>query len=220
MKRLLLVLGAVVIVASGVAAVSAYEGHLINVTAHVENAMKLSTNMVYYGTIFPQEWSTRDIWVKFSQSFCLTTQTRVGHIDYSIWLGWKPKDSGGYYPWLGDALYIGVDADDAWPTTAPVPGDLYPVGPNRPNTKPGAMWVMDGGTLAKGQIGQNSIDRITIGMDTPVFEGYYNKLTDVPVKPSGLDHPTVIIEKGTDRYYPEEGVTLGVDITFQVTRIY
>jgi hypothetical protein len=66
----------------------------------------------------------------------------------------------------------------------------------------------------------NLNDIITIGLDTPVFEGYYNKYTDPIPKPSGLDAPTVIILKtDTDRYFPE-GVTLGVDIKIQITDIY
>jgi hypothetical protein len=62
MKKVLLVLGALVIVLSGVAMVSAYEAHVINVTAHVENAIVLEgvgigPDYEYdFGTVFPEEW--------------------------------------------------------------------------------------------------------------------------------------------------------------------
>jgi hypothetical protein len=64
-------------------------------------------------------------------------------------------------------------------------------------------------------------DIITVGIDTPVFEGYWNELTDLLAnpngKPSGLDQPTVVL-KG-DRNVPE-GITLGADIVIQITRIW
>jgi hypothetical protein len=55
-----------------------------------------------------------------------------------------------------------------------------------------------------------------LALDTPVFEGYYNPWTDVPVKPSGLDAPTVILTG--DRNVPD-GIMLGVDLKIQVTDI-
>jgi hypothetical protein len=64
----------------------------------------------------------------------------------------------------------------------------------------------------------NSADLITIGLDAPVFEGYYNPLTDPEPKPSGLNDPTLIIMKNDPRWNPD-GVDLGVDIKIQVTWI-
>ncbi|MEE8471785.1 MAG: hypothetical protein V3S82_01315, partial [Dehalococcoidia bacterium] len=90
MKGILLGLSVLVLVLSGVAAVSAYEAHLINVTAHVENAMTVDTAAIDYGTMFPEEWYTTDFHVTVSESFCEETQTRVSKIDYSIWVEWKP----------------------------------------------------------------------------------------------------------------------------------
>jgi hypothetical protein len=74
--------------------------------------------------------------------------------------------------------------------------------------------------LNKEQATPNFLDVITIGLDVPVFEGYWNSLTDVDPKPSGLSAPTVVIlESDTDRYFPD-GIDLGVDIKIQVTRIW
>jgi len=63
----------------------------------------------------------------------------------------------------------------------------------------------------------NLNDTITLGLDVPVFQGYYNELTDVATKPSGLDAPTVILTG--DRNVPT-GITLGMDLKIQVTDIW
>ncbi len=218
MKKLVLVLGAVVLVASGVSAVSAYEAHLINVTAHVENAMTVARRHIDYGTVFPEEWTLDEFYVRISSSFCAETQTRVSMINYSVYVEWKEDPAGGYYPWLGDAMYIGIDAVNLWPAAAG--GDLTYVGPAPPPGPPGAMWVMDSPIPLSKVAPFNFGDYITIGIDVPVFEGYYNALTDVPVKQSGMDHPTVIIlESDADRWFPD-GVDLGADVKIQVTDIF
>ena len=54
-KKILLGLVAVLIVISGVAGMSAFEAHVINVTAKIENALKVDTTPIDYGTVFPQE---------------------------------------------------------------------------------------------------------------------------------------------------------------------
>jgi hypothetical protein len=216
MKIGLLVLAALVTAASGVAMVSAYEAHLINVRAHVENAMLVDTGEINFGTVFPQEWFTRDFTVSTSTSFCAPTQTRVNKIDYSIYVEWKPIPGTSpveYYHWLGDALYIGIDAATKLPIAAG--GNLTPVGPTPPPGPPGAKWVMDSSEpIFKGV---NLTDKITVGLDVPVFKGYYNALSDVATKPSGLNAPTVILEG--NRNVPA-GITLGADIKIQVTNVY
>ena len=56
-KKVLLGLAALLMVSSGVAMVSAYEAHTVNVTAHVENAIALSPqagwDLGQFGTVFP-----------------------------------------------------------------------------------------------------------------------------------------------------------------------
>jgi hypothetical protein len=65
-------------------------------------------------------------------------------------------------------------------------------------------------------------ERVVIGLDVPVFRGYYNELTDPEPKPSHRDDPTVIIEPWEDRYPDNmaDGITLGAEIKVQVTKIY
>jgi hypothetical protein len=175
--------------------------------------------------VFPEEWVIKEFKVGVSTSFCDCYQIRVLNIDYDVYVVPKVLSEGPpvvYYPWLGDALYIGVDAIDKWPTTAthPGPGDLVPVGTGQPPV----LVISD--SLTKPRFGHpgdpdDQTDTITVGIDTPVFEGYWNELTDLLAnpngKPSGLDQPTVVL-KG-DRNVPD-GITLGADIVIQITRIW
>jgi hypothetical protein len=177
--------------------------------------------------VFPEEWVLEDFSVGVSDSFCSELQWRVTMIDYGIWVEWKPvygtANPVEYYPWLGDALYIGIDVTDKWPQNAPVPGELVWVGAALPPGAPGtgALKVMQSSLSLDKTDSNNLNDTITIGLDVPVFEGYYNVLTDPTPKPSGLNAPTVVILKSdTDRYFPgNDGVTLGVDLKIQVEDI-
>jgi len=235
MKKVLLVLVALVLVVSGVAAVSAYEAHVINVRAKVENALTTTPFKLDFGTVFPEEWMIKSAVVQHSQSFCASNQWRVTAVNYSIWVEWKTLSDNGtpgdpyddeYYPWLGDALYIGIDVSDPdkqKPEDAG--GDLKWVGDVAPPGPPGALWVMDSPQpIWKEWEGSgNPGDLIVVGLDVPVFEDFYNEATDNisnPVKPSGLNGPTVVILKtDTDRWHPD-GVTLGADLKIQVTDIW
>ncbi len=227
MKKVLLVLAALMLVSSGVAAVSAYEAHVINVKAHVENAMEVRATAIDFGTVFPEEWWIKEFTLGTSNSFCAGTQQRVTKIDYSIWVEWKPIPGTApveYYPWLGDALYVGIDVLAAQPKAA----DLVPVGgppPGAPGTS--ALWVMDAPIPLHKKAPYNFNDTITVGLDVPVFEGYYNELTDMLQadgtylpKPSGLNAPTLVIAKTDPRWIPIDGVDLGLDLKIQVTNIW
>ena len=219
MKRVLLVLGALVTVFSGVAMVSAYEAHVINVTAHVENAMKLQSvgigpDYEYdFGTVFPEEWMLKTFVVRVSDSFCELDQTTRLNIDYDIWV----EEKEGYY-WLGDALYFCVNWNFTTYPLGPKAADMTDVGPTMPTPSAPAIYVLSD-SLHKIN---NIQDGVTMALDVPVFEGYYNENTDVDTKPSGKNVPTVEIKKGESRYPTDMslGVDLGADVKIQVTRIY
>ncbi|MBZ9572904.1 hypothetical protein KJA17_01840, partial [Patescibacteria group bacterium] len=85
-KKILLIIITVVVVAGGVAAFSAFEAHVINVTAHIENALKVLpvTGELTFGTVFPQEYLEKKIWITTSESFCDPDQERVYDIGYKI----------------------------------------------------------------------------------------------------------------------------------------
>jgi len=243
-KKLLLVLGALVMTVSGVAMVSAYEAHTVNVRAKVENALHLDRAVMDFGTVFPEEWFTEGFKVIRSTSFCEVTQGgRTGYgdmvdaIDYEVWVVRKPVESPppepypnpvedidgvNYYYWLGDALYIGIfnygtplDPALMYPDDADISGH-------------GALGVLKHvttstapiltGTITKSEYGAPNewYDNIVVGLDVPVFASHWNQLTDVPIKPSGRNGPTLKLTG--DRNV--QGIVLGADIVIQVTRIY
>jgi len=86
-KKILLGLGATVAVIAGIAAFSAYEAHVINVTAHIENALAVSTKEIAFGTVFPQEYTEEQFTISLSSSFM--AEDRVDDVDYVI--KQKPK---------------------------------------------------------------------------------------------------------------------------------
>lgn len=70
---------------------AAFEAHVVNVTAKIENALDVHPQSIQYGTVFPQEHLFSDFFIGFSQSFSVDTQTRVGKVDYVIKQKPKPK---------------------------------------------------------------------------------------------------------------------------------
>jgi len=74
-------------VAFGVVGMSAFEAHVINVTATIENALSIPVEPINYGTVFPQEQLDRQITVALSDSF--NSERRVDDVSYII--RQKPK---------------------------------------------------------------------------------------------------------------------------------
>jgi hypothetical protein len=244
---------ALLVVVSGVAAVSAFEAHAINVKAKVENALSVPTTSLHFGTMFPEEFFLTTFQVRTSESFCASSQTRMLDIDYEVWAEWKVLDDNGtpdpgddtYYPWLGEAAWLaylpwgtvlddldisgdfncttqGFDPPDG---TVNLADDTFPdrtvwfhVG-SAPDGPPGAKPVMGSLGLHKPAAGGIRGDRIALAIDSPVFEEYYNALTDVCPKPNGLDKPTWVIASDDPRHVPG-GIEMGLDLKIQVVRIY
>ena len=92
-KKILISLGAIVAVVGGVAAFSAFEAHVINVTAHIENALYVNTTPIDFGTVFPQEYVTEEFTVQLSTSFI--AEDNADDVDYII--KQKPKPKGDPY---------------------------------------------------------------------------------------------------------------------------
>jgi len=86
-KKILLTLVAFVAVAVGVVGMSAFEAHVINVTATIKNALSVDTTPIEFGTVFPQEELDYEFEITLSQSFIDTG--RVDNVDYMI--RQKPK---------------------------------------------------------------------------------------------------------------------------------
>ena len=82
MKKILLGLLAIVVVVGGVAGLSAFEAHIINVTAHIENALSLDAYGIDFGTVFPQEYVEKPFTISLSQSF--KDETDVASVSYEL----------------------------------------------------------------------------------------------------------------------------------------
>jgi len=81
-------MAAILAVAVGVVGVSAFEAHVINVTAHIENALSVNTTPLEFGTVFPQEYLEKPFEVNLSASFLAAD--RVDDVEYKIVQKLKP----------------------------------------------------------------------------------------------------------------------------------
>jgi hypothetical protein len=238
MKKVILILAAIVLVASGVAAVSAYEAHVINVKAKVENALSVNTSDVNFGTVFPEEWISVHRNVELSDSAVSELEDDLVAVNVSFYAEWKEctGETGYYYDndtdtwdagtanycnWMGDFLYVGWNVNGQAPS-------MTLVGPAQ-GPPPFAQKI-----LTDGRLTDDSTNQLHIAIDVPVFEGFYNPLTDMLQedgtylpKPSGLDDPTYIVPDGSRMYtdmaehpaYDPDGMNFGVDLKIQVTGI-
>jgi len=75
-------------VMAGVVGMSAFEAHIINVTAHIENALKVASDPISFGTVFPQEYVERPFDINLSDSFM--GAGRVDDVKYAINQKLKP----------------------------------------------------------------------------------------------------------------------------------
>ncbi len=88
-KKIILALVALVAVSFGVVGLSAYEAHILNVTANIENSLTvpLETTGMSFGTVFPEEVMYKNFDIQLSSSFL--TEPRVDDVEYLI--RQKPK---------------------------------------------------------------------------------------------------------------------------------
>src|SRR3989338_1424568 len=106
MKKIILGIASVGAVLALVPMFAAFEAHVVNVTARIENALFVHPQSIEYGTVFPQEHLLSDFFITFSESFSTTNQTRVGKVDYVI--KQKPKPREAY------VVQVGVEAARDW----------------------------------------------------------------------------------------------------------
>jgi hypothetical protein len=217
MKKFIISMVALLAIVSAVVAVSAFEAHFVNVKAHVELALIVSPGELNFGTVFPEEWLKKDFSIALSPSF--VGQARVNCVHYSMYATFKPiPDTALYYPWMGDFTYILVNADltPGWDATttgayligsAPTP---FPTGYKSADAGPG---VNNTSSLYASPV------TIGVGIDAPVFVGYYNPATDVKPKPSGLQGPTLVIQTN-DLRWTGQSFDCGLDLIIQVTGMH
>ena len=90
---------------------AAFEAHVINVTAKIENALLVPVDPIAFGTVFPQEQLERTLPISLSQSFL--DEDRVDDVEYII--RQKPKcgvvheEDGTVNPsWTGHVVVVPV----------------------------------------------------------------------------------------------------------------
>ncbi len=87
MKKIILGLGIFAVSLALIPMFAAFEAHVINVTAKIENALSVPTDPITFGTVFPQEHLNKPLRVALSQSFI--DENRVDDVEYFI--RQKPK---------------------------------------------------------------------------------------------------------------------------------
>jgi len=167
-KKVLLLVSALLIVFSGVAAVSAYEGHMVDVKAHVENALIVNpTDEVGFGTVFPQEKLESQVYVSLSESFI--SQGRYSSVEYKVY--WEPKPVADHQVCtnMSDGTFI----------------PIYPyidVKIDGVTINASSYIDMGNGVMFVGlydlDIASDRCDVIHLILDPPVAAKYYNPLTD------------------------------------------
>lgn len=83
-KKIFLVIGALVVSLAAMPLFAAFEAHVVNVTAEIENALFVHPQSLEYGTVFPQEYLLSRFFVTFSESFSERDQRRVGTVEYLV----------------------------------------------------------------------------------------------------------------------------------------
>ena len=87
MKKILAVLAATSAAVLMVPLFAAFEAHVVNVTARIENALSVPVEPIAFGTVFPQEKLFRELPVRLAQS--VFDEGRVDDVEYFI--RQKPK---------------------------------------------------------------------------------------------------------------------------------
>jgi hypothetical protein len=237
-RKVILTFAALLMVASGVAAVSAYEAHTINVKAHVENALYVDTAEIDFGTSFPEEIRIAEANITLSESANASlgdgqVSGNLSSVTYKVFAEYKTLVAGDppeFYKWMGPWLWVGDEnATDPLPETDNLTGIGWVRVGAQPDTgfdyatENGVVWPSP---MAKEILGfeatldaTNRADMLRVMLLTPAFHNDYNQYTDELVKP---DWWLELIEGGL---WPrlsgdgQEGVDLGVDLKIQVTNI-
>lgn len=248
LKKIPMIFGAAALAVSGIAAVSAFESHVVNVEAHVENALSISTVSHDFGTVFPEEWLTTQIDVNLSDSF-KDDQTRVNTVVFDVYVFCKPGTSPIRH-FMGDVGYLAYQ-----PGTPGLPGAGGTT--SKPPTVAGgsvqAPWTYigppDAATAPNGCTGAGAADEgivkvtgladsrlstipgvapitntLWVGIDVAVCDFNYNSGTDPKPKPSGFDRPTIVLGSGDPGFTAQSINTeceydIGMEVKFQITAI-
>jgi hypothetical protein len=185
MKRIIFLVAALLTVFSGVAAVTAYEGHAIDVKAHVENAILVDNYEADFGITFPQEPKEMSCWIGLSESF--RSQPTWSTVNYSLY--WEPKPIN-HTP-VGGVPATGIDPDNdgmfepIYPyISIKIDGALQSPDANKNITKNEVTAVYAGsGDMSWSSDMQDDIHMI---FTPPVVDKWYNVTTDPKPNPGVL----------------------------------
>ena len=228
MKKVVLIFGALLLVVSGIAAVSAFEGHSVDIRAHVENALAMPYYDIDFGSMFPQESDEDYIHIGLSESF--RNQSRVSSVRYVV--GWEnksvedypealdPDDDGWFEPIYP---FITLEDSDGEPTDGVYPADTPPTWLETPYPEWLAGWgVMHiDVTTPEDEWDGDVCDTWHLIFDVPVFDEYYNEYTDPrfisgTLKLADKDYE-LVTENICDEYEVEvPHADLGNNLKFQV----
>ena len=219
MKKVFLISLGLAVVIAAAPLFAAYEAHVINVTAHIENALKITPpSDISFGTVFPQEYHEKHMWVTTSESFCEGDQRRVLNIDYKIVQ--KPKcinDAGEYAEvnYWDDECPEGYEA---MPLLCPYLSKTPVYEDPDPYTDYGVLAFHGPEAIATGTINKDKdlTDEWIIDLAVPCFEGYCSQDWDEFV----ASHNDQADPDAFMLPYELESETFGCDLWIEVTNIY
>ena len=236
--KILTLLATVVALASSVAAVSAFESHMVNVEAKVENALKTPTNKIDFNTVFPEEWLVKDLAIEQSSSFKGAGNTRVSKLDIQICASPKPSSFTG--KWMGGFTYINIAG-----TGNQAGADFHWVGPTADFTAPtttGSIVCPSELLITLDKNVNAGVLTIKVAIDVPVDPDFYHEATDVCDKPRPATHENNNLSTVTTGFpvdgtqttpvpcqrpsidppldYTANGDAFGIELTLQIVKIY
>jgi hypothetical protein len=221
---------------------AAFEAHVVNVTAKIENALYVHPQSLEYGTVFPQEHLNSSFFITFSRSFSETNQRRVGKVDYVIKQKPKPRESfvsqvgaeaARDYCHLNSPVSVGDPNDPyyakCYPNLCPYlskhPDNNPSTGPNANNDAsipafhdPNASSSWAQGKLVKlPSVDNDPADTWTVDLAVPCFKGQcaqdWNKFV-LGLNPNAGDPEQYKLPQTL------EHEVFGCDLWTEVTRIY
>ena len=216
-KQLALLSIGIMVVVGGVAAFSAFEAHVINVTAHIENALYVHDDEISFGTVFPQEYLTRDFTVGLSGSFVSSNRTDV--VSYHIVQKPKCVNKDGQYAPVNYWDEECPEGYTAMPSLCPYLSETPKYIDDSPYTDHGIPAFHDPATsIATGTINKDHdiLDEWIIDLAVPCFNGM-----------CAQDWPSFVAShnagaKPQDYVLPanQEGSNFGCDLWIEPTNIY
>ena len=86
-KKIVAAVAMISVVTLSASMFAAFEAHVVNVTAHIENALAVDPQEIKFGTVFPQEYLEKYFEIGLSESFMAafnSNDQRVQFVDYKI----------------------------------------------------------------------------------------------------------------------------------------